>query len=131
MTIDELFCFSNFLKKQICIKISQLPYPTYISLCLSKIDKRDSWRKLLLYIDINYYYISVQILLDEIRKNYDNCTYSSGGCEKNESERVYISITNTSLKHLKNNKVYGNVYVLLFHFSQISNFVLKSQKYYW
>nr|XP_034310372.1 uncharacterized protein LOC105343533 isoform X1 [Crassostrea gigas] len=59
------------------------------------------------HLEISSTCLSVQILLDEIRKNYDNCTYSSGGCEKNESERVYISITNTSLKHLKNNKVYA------------------------
>lgn len=56
-------------------------------------------------------------MLDEICKNYDNCMYFFGGCEKNESERVYISIINIFLKYLKNNKVYGNVYVLLFYFS--------------
>lgn len=70
---------------------------------------------------MNYFTISVQILLDKIRRNYEICSYFSGGCEKNEIDRVCNTITNTSLKHLEKDKLYGKLFLFLFYFRKIYN----------
>lgn len=58
------------------------------------------------HLEISNTCLSVQILLDEIRRNYEICSYFSGGCEQNEIDRVCNTITNTSLKHLEKDKLY-------------------------
>lgn len=101
------FAFSRFSKTSLHEKFwTTLSFSCINPSVYKYIDDWESWKKLL-YSDINYFTISVQILLKEICKNYENSSHSAGGCEQNEIKTVCIDNTDTPLRHQEKDKLYG------------------------